>query len=119
MASGIPDKEKAAGGMAFLIRELSNGGLLNEDVTNILGTGMDAYRCAPVLENTEEVAWTMPVIRSFREDVLAPFHRPFTPEGGLRCLSGNLGQSVIKVSAVAEEHHFIKAPCTIFIVRIH
>jgi phosphogluconate dehydratase len=75
---------------------------------------MDAYRCAPVLENTEEVAWTMPVIRSFREDVLAPFHRPFTPEGGLRCLSGNLGQSVIKVSAVAEEHHFIKAPCTIF-----
>ncbi|MEH6609687.1 MAG: phosphogluconate dehydratase [Halioglobus sp.] len=105
---------QAAGGMAFLIGELSNGGLLNEDVTNILGTGLDAYRCAPMLEKTEEVAWTSPVSRSSREDVLAPFDRPFTPEGGLRCLSGNLGESVIKVSAVAEEHHVIKAPCTIF-----
>lgn len=103
-----------AGGMAFLVRELRLGGLLNEEVSNILGHGLAPYSCAPHLDNDGEVQWTQEVNQSSREDVLVPVARPFAAEGGLRSLSGNLGQSVIKVSAVAEEHRVVKAPCQIF-----
>jgi phosphogluconate dehydratase len=103
-----------AGGMAFLVRELRGGGLFNENVSNLLGAGLEPYGCAPELDGSKVVQWKTPVIRSLREDVLTPLERPFSAEGGLRCLSGNLGQSVIKVSAVAREHQLVKAPCRIF-----
>jgi phosphogluconate dehydratase len=105
---------QAAGGMAFLVRELRSGGLLNEDVNNLLGEGLDPWCCAPAEGEGGEVSWDEPVTRSLREDVLAPLAHPFAAEGGLRSLSGNLGQSVIKVSAVAEEQRVIKAPCRVF-----
>jgi phosphogluconate dehydratase len=103
-----------AGGMAFLVRELRSAGLLNEDVTQLLGAGLDAACCAPALDEGGEITWSEQVTASLREDVLAPLARCFSPEGGLRSLSGNLGQSVIKVSAVAQDQLRIKAPCRIF-----
>ncbi len=105
---------QAAGGMAFLVHELRSGSLLNEDVSNIMGEGLDAYCCAPALEEAGQVAWVKSVTCSSREDVLAPLTQPFATEGGLRCLSGNLGQSVIKISAVVEDQRAIKAPCRVF-----
>jgi phosphogluconate dehydratase len=103
-----------AGGMAFLVRELRGGGLLNEDVIHLMGSGLDASCHKPVLDAGGEVAWDAEVVRSSREDVLAPLVRPFSPEGGLRLLRGNLGHSVIKVSAVAKDQLIIKAPCRVF-----
>ena len=103
-----------AGGMAFLTRELRSGGLLNEDVVNLLGAGLDPYCHAPGIDRNGEVVWEEPVKTSAREDVLRAVSNPFSPEGGLHSLSGNLGESVIKVSAVAPEHRHIKAPCRIF-----
>ena len=103
-----------AGGMAFLVRELRSGGLLNEDVTNLLGADLEPYCCAPELGAAGEVEWKAPVTKSCREDVLVPLLRPFAEEGGLRSLSGNLGQSVIKVSAVSQQQCMIKAPCRVF-----
>jgi phosphogluconate dehydratase len=103
-----------AGGTAFLVRELRSGGLLNEDVRNLLGEGLDPYCHAPVLDSGGDLSWQEPVTRSSREDVLAPVARPFSAEGGLRSLSGNLGQSIIKISAVAEEHRRVRAPCRVF-----
>jgi len=100
--------------MAFLLRELRSGGLLNENVRNILGVGLDPYGCVPILDPGGEVTWDQAVTRSSREDVLAPLDRPFSAEGGMRCLTGNLGHSVIKISAVAEDHQAVKAPCRIF-----
>ena len=105
---------QAAGGMAFLMRELRSGGLLNENVRNVLGVGLDPYDCVPTVDPGGEVTWSQAVTRSSREDVLAPLDRPFSEEGGMRCLTGNLGQSVIKISAVAREHQAVKAPCRIF-----
>ncbi|NCF19112.1 MAG: phosphogluconate dehydratase [Haliea sp.] len=103
-----------AGGMAFLVGELRTGGLLNEDVVNLLGVGLDPYARAPAMSSSGTVEWRESVTESTRVDVLAPLGRPFSAEGGLRSLSGNLGESVIKVSAVAEEHRVVKAPCRVF-----
>jgi phosphogluconate dehydratase len=39
---------------------------------------------------------------------------PFDQSGGLRLLKGNLGRSVIKISAVPEDRHIIEAPAIVF-----
>jgi phosphogluconate dehydratase len=39
---------------------------------------------------------------------------PFSPTGGLKLLQGNLGRSVIKVSAVPDDRHVIEAPARVF-----
>lgn len=104
---------QAAGGMAFLVRELRAAGLLNEQVQTLLGAGLDALCCAPQLRG-EEVVWDTPVTSSSRFDVLRTAAEPFAVEGGLRLLSGNLGESVMKVSAVEEAHYRVEADCRVF-----
>jgi phosphogluconate dehydratase len=104
-----------AGGMAFLVRELRGAGLLNEDVVTLMGDGLQAQECAPKLSaDGERVEWSDRVVTSRRPDVLAPVSEPFDSEGGIRLLTGNLGEGVIKVSAVAAEHRRVEAPCRIF-----
>jgi phosphogluconate dehydratase len=48
------------------------------------------------------------------DSVVRPASAPFSVTGGLRLLQGNLGRSVIKVSAVPEECHVIEAPAQVF-----
>ncbi len=105
---------QAAGGMAFLIQQLRQGGLLNEDVTNILGEGLDMYSDVPSLTNENTVAWRKQKLPAVDEDVLRPIDKPFDSEGGLRIVRGNLGTGVIKISAVAKDKRLIHAPCIVF-----
>jgi phosphogluconate dehydratase len=104
----------AAGGMAFLIRELLDAGLLHEDVDTILGTGLRAHAKEPRLGENGEVTWAEPPEVSADEKVLAPVARSFRPNGGLKLLEGNLGRAISKVSAVAPERHVIEAPAIVF-----
>jgi phosphogluconate dehydratase len=46
--------------------------------------------------------------------VLRPASDPFSADGGLKLLRGNLGRAVIKTSAVAAEHRVIEAPALVF-----
>ncbi len=104
---------QAAGGMAFLVRELRSGGYLNEDVVNLLGEGLDALEGRPAADG-DGVSWSERVETSGDPEVLTGVAAAFAPEGGLRRLTGKLGESVIKVSAVAEEHRRVTAPCKVF-----
>ncbi len=45
---------------------------------------------------------------------MRPVSQPFSPTGGLALLQGNLGRSVIKVSAVPDDRHVVEAPCRVF-----
>jgi phosphogluconate dehydratase len=103
----------AAGGMAFLIGELLDAGLLHEDVTTVAGKGLSAYRQEPALEHGSLV-WKDGAARSGDPSVLATTAHPFSPDGGLRLMQGNLGRGVIKVSAVAPEHRHVRAPAIVF-----
>ncbi len=105
---------QAAGGMAFLIRELRSAGLLNEDVVNLMGAGLDSYELAPALNEAGEAIWEWPIAESRNPTVLRPADDPFDDEGGLRVLKGNLGEGVIKISAVAEENRIVEAPAVVF-----
>jgi phosphogluconate dehydratase len=104
----------AAGGMAYLVHELRKGGLLNEDVINIMGVGLDAYEKAPELTESGQVVWREPVTTSKDASVLRGVDGPFDQEGGLRLLAGNLGQGVIKISAVAPQYRIVEEACIVF-----
>lgn len=102
-----------AGGMAFLIRELLSAGLLHGDVTTLLGAGLAAHAREPFLSDGV-LDWRDPPAESGDLSVLRPVSAPFSPEGGLKLLVGNLGRSIIKVSAVDPEHRIIEAPAKVF-----
>ncbi|HCP6205624.1 phosphogluconate dehydratase [Pseudomonas aeruginosa] len=104
---------QAAGGMSFLIRQLLDGGLLHEDVQTVAGPGLRRYTRKPFLEDGRLV-WREGPERSLDEAILRPLDKPFSAEGGLRLMEGNLGRGVMKVSAVAPEHQVVEAPVRIF-----
>ncbi|MEO3784595.1 phosphogluconate dehydratase [Actinocorallia sp. B10E7] len=104
----------AAGGTGFLISELLDAGLLHEDVKTVTGEGLDAYTTVPVLTEIEGLLWKPAPESSGDEDVLRPAARPFSADGGLRMVEGNLGRGVVKVSAVKPEHRVVEAPARVF-----
>jgi phosphogluconate dehydratase len=104
---------QAAGGMAFLIRELLEAGLLHENVNTVAGYGLSRYTREPFLVDGQLV-WRDGPIESLDETILRPVARAFSAEGGLRVMEGNLGRGVMKVSAVAPEHQIVEAPARVF-----
>jgi phosphogluconate dehydratase len=82
-------------------------------VLTVAGEGLAHYREEPVLENGVLV-WRPAPQQSGDEEVLRPALRPFSPDGGLKLLSGNLGRAVIKTSAVKPEHRVVEAPALVF-----
>ncbi|MBS7543774.1 phosphogluconate dehydratase [Ancylobacter oerskovii] len=104
----------AAGGMAFVIRELLSDGLLHRDVETVWGSGLDAYTLEPKLTSEGTLDWRDGARESGDENVVRPASRPFQATGGLKLLSGDLGRAVIKTSAIAAERHIIEAPAKVF-----
>jgi phosphogluconate dehydratase len=104
---------QAAGGPAFIIRELLSAGCMHGDVRTIARRGLDEYSRQPVL-NDGQVSWEDLPAETPDDRVVRPATRPFSPTGGLRVLEGNLGRAVIKVSAVPEDRHLIEAPAIVF-----
>ncbi|MDH4607007.1 phosphogluconate dehydratase, partial [Pseudomonas sp. BN102] len=103
----------AAGGVAFLVRELLDAGLLHEDVNTVMGRGLRRYTQEPFLEDGRLV-WREGAGQSLDASILRPVANPFSAEGGLRVMVGNLGRGVMKVSAVAPEHQVVEAPVRVF-----
>lgn len=104
---------QAAGGTAFLFRQLLDAGLLHADVQTVAGEGLERYTREPVLEDGE-LSWRDGVAASLDEQVLRGTAEPFAADGGLRVIAGTLGRGVVKVSAVAAEHRQVTAGCRVF-----
>lgn len=105
---------QAAGGMAVLIRELLDAGLVHGDVRTVWGTGLRGYTEEPRLRDDGEAEWVSAAAASLDLSVLRGAGDPFQATGGLRVLEGNLGRAVTKISAVAAERHVIEAPALVF-----
>ena len=103
----------AAGGLAFVIRELLDAGLMHEDVNTVVGHGMRAYTKEPFIIDGK-LEWRDAPAVSGDEDVVRTAANPFSADGGLRLMKGNIGRGVIKVSAVAPEQRLIEAPAIVF-----
>ena len=103
----------AAGGLAYLIGELLEAGLLHPDTSTIAGDGLGHYASEPTLKDGA-LTWVEGPKQSLNDKIVRPAGDPFKNSGGLRELKGNLGRSVMKVSAVAAEHQVVEAPARIF-----
>ncbi|HEX4910453.1 MAG TPA: phosphogluconate dehydratase [Permianibacter sp.] len=103
----------AAGGLAFVIRELLNAGLLHGDVQTVMGDGLHAYTREPCLQEGKLI-WKSAPNDSLDRNVVRPISEPFSPDGGLKLLQGKLGRAVIKTSAVPTDRHVIEAPAAVF-----
>jgi len=102
-----------AGGMALLIRELLDAGLLHEDVNTVAGFGLRRYTQVPVLQG-DELVWQEGPTVSGDDSVLTSVAKPFKSHGGLQVLSGNVGRGVIKTSALREGTEVVQAPAVVF-----
>jgi phosphogluconate dehydratase len=103
----------AMGGMGFLVRELLDAGLMHGDTLTINGRGLAAYTQEPWLSPTG-LAWRDAPAVSGDTSVLRPMSDPFSADGGLKLVRGNLGRAVIKVSAVRSECRIVEAPARVF-----
>ena len=102
----------AAGGMSVVIRELLDNGLLHRDILTVARDGLTDYGKEPVLED-EALQWRdVPASRD--EMILRSVADPFSPDGGMKLLTGNLGRCVMKVSAVDKDRWTVEAPAAIF-----
>ena len=103
----------SAGGMAVVIKELLEAGLLHEDVHTVMGYGLSKYLKEPFLEDGKLV-YKDSITNSADTSLIGSIAEPFASQGGLRVLDGNIGRCVIKTSALKSTKQFIKAPAKVF-----
>jgi phosphogluconate dehydratase len=104
----------AAGGMGYLIGQLLGAGFLHEDVITISGKGLSAYSREPYFAADGTLVWRDAPEVSGDTSVLRPASDPFSADGGLKVVRGNLGRAVVKVSSVKSERRVIEAPAAVF-----
>ena len=104
---------QAAGGPGYVIRELLDAGFMHADVLTNRAGGLREYTGIPHAAVDGGLHWNT-VGPSQDESVVRPSSSPFSASGGLKLLTGNLGRSVIKISAVPDDRHVIEAPCRVF-----
>ena len=104
---------QAAGGVAFVTRELAQAGHIHSDVITVMGEGIHPYFQEPMMVDGELV-WKDGLTVSLDTDILRPVSNPFDKEGGLRLVAGDLGRAVIKISAVKPENRIVEAPSAVF-----
>jgi phosphogluconate dehydratase len=103
----------ASGGMPFIIHTLLENGLLHEDVNTVLGKGLSKFTQEPKIKNNQ-IQWVDGPKESLNESILRSAKNPFSTNGGIVVLRGNIGRAVIKTSAVSEENLIIEAPAIVF-----
>ena len=103
---------QAAGGPGYVIGQLLAAGLMHGDVLTVRADGLQAFSRIPHVE-AGQLVW-QDAGASGDTEVLRPADAPFSPTGGLKLLTGNIGRSVIKVSAVPADRHVLRAPAKVF-----
>ena len=103
----------AAGGMAWVISELLRSGLLHRDIMTVARADITDYGRMPMLEN-DALVWDQPPTAPGDESILRPISNPFSADGGMTLLTGNLGRCIMKTSAVDPARWTIEAPCRVF-----
>ncbi|EKO3408934.1 phosphogluconate dehydratase [Vibrio fluvialis] len=102
---------EAAGGVPMLMTRLNERGLLHQNVTPAIGS-FEQQLQRPQLQHGE-LHWQA-CTETLNPSVIAPQGEVFQASGGIKVLQGNLGQSVIKISAVKAQHHVIEAEAKVF-----
>ena len=102
-----------AGGPSFVINELLQNGCMFNDVLTVYGDSMEKYGQKLSSKDTK-LSWEKFGNDSSDDSIVRTYKKPFSETGGLKLLKGNVGRSVMKISAIPEEKHIIEGPAIIF-----
>jgi phosphogluconate dehydratase len=102
-----------AGGMSVVIAQLLEAGLVHGDVETVVGRGLDRYIVEPSISDGV-FHFSAGATVSRDTSVISSSAAPFSDEGGLKLLEGNIGRGVIKTSALKEEHLCVEAEAIVF-----
>ena len=103
-----------AGGIAYVISELTAAGMMHDDVMTVCGKGLrENYLVKPSLDSEGMLSSLPSDLASGDTSVVRPVAEPFSQSGGICLLKGNLGRSIVKVSAVRQEHMKVSAPAVV------
>ena len=111
--SGDVNHFHAAGGIGYVIRELIDAGLLHRENMTVAGDDLADYGREPILED-DKLVWRDAPAASADDSILRPPSAPFSPDGGMRLVTGNLGRATFKTSAVDPVRWTIEAPVRVF-----
>jgi phosphogluconate dehydratase len=103
----------AAGGLGYMIGQLLASGLLHPDTQTVAGQGLENYTQDPILTDGR-LSWCPGPKDSLNDKILRPASDAFQSTGGLKRMTGSMGAAVMKISAVAPEHHVVEAPARVF-----
>lgn len=104
---------QAAGGPAWILRELLAAGLLHAGVSTAAEQGLVAYTQEPCLRNGQ-LSWRDLAQHSSAPDIVRSIQEPFAAQAGFCLLQGNLGRGMLKTSAVDPAYWAISAPARVF-----
>jgi len=104
---------REAGGMSVVISQLIDAGLVHDDVETVVGKGLHRYITEPSISKGKLTFEVGPKL-SRDINVISSSQKPFSPEGGLKLLNGNLGRSVIKTSALKPDQFLLEAEAIVF-----
>lgn len=102
----------AAGGTSCMFRQLLDAGFMHGDAKTVWGENFSSFTQESFIED-DKIVWRESPEQPLDLEVLTTTVQPFSREGGIRLLAGNIGRGVIKVSAVAPEHQVIEAPAIV------
>jgi len=102
----------AAGGTSCMFRQLLDAGFMHGDAKTVWGKNFSSFTQESFIED-DKIVWRESPEQPLDLEVLTTTVQPFSKEGGIRLLAGNIGRGVIKVSAVAPEHQVIEAPAIV------
>jgi len=102
----------AAGGTSCMFRQLLDSGFMHGDAKTVWGENFSSFTQESFVED-DKIVWRESPEQPLDLEVLTTIAQPFSKEGGIRLLAGNIGRGVIKVSAVAPEHQVIEAPAIV------
>ncbi|MFT4924065.1 MAG: phosphogluconate dehydratase [Phenylobacterium sp.] len=108
----------AVGGMSYLTSTLLENGYLHEKARTVANSGdLKGFTFEPILAtglNGTELNWRPAPDKSLDSDVLRSAKEPFKTTGGLKVVKGNIGNAIVKTSAVKDAHRVHQAPARVF-----
>ena len=106
----------AEGGIARLLTNLLDAGLIYDNIQTVAGLGLQNYTKIPAINdsNKNNLDWREVDFELIAATSIRTAKNPFKNNGGIKFIGGDIAEGVIKVSALEKENEIITGPARVF-----
>ena len=101
------------GGTSYLMKELYQNGLIHNDIETINENEFKDYT-KRAEEKNGVIIYKNSSKTPLNKKILRTVKKPFSPQGGIKLISGNIGKGIVKISSVMEKHQKICEQAEVF-----